>query len=158
MKDIEEVIKQLVETQQVNFERLVQVIKSFGDKAFGGNCGMFAFALGRFLEEHNVKASLVFLSDTDQEDDFFHSDVDLYHVAVILDDDKVLDGSGFTTLQKIVDDIVEPEYDDPSPNVNGYYAIDDNSLRAIRYNTNYDTDWQTFYSKMIKKYEKDDTV
>ena len=138
----------------IDFDKLIAVIASLGGFPFGGNCGIFSFGLGKFLKENGINSSLVFFSNTDNFNDFIDSEVSLYHVALKLSDGRILDGDGFTSLQGIVDNMVFPEYNDASPYVD-FYALDDNSLKAIRFQTSYYGDWQTFYNEIKNRYNSE---
>lgn len=146
--------------------------KSGDDRFFSGNCGMFAYALGKTIKEFDpeMDAILLFLHQShpvEELTDLVNSDIDVFHVGLAFDglkfgtsDNKkeIFDGEGIVTY-KHVTDWIEKQYGQGTDYIGIQIGeIDDTSAFVIRNTTNYDTSWEVFYNEMqdiVKDYKRE---
>ena len=128
----------------------------FSNSLYGGNCGMFALALGTFLQRHGISSNIVIFSDYCEDEhgaprtafDIMNCEPDVYHVALQVDG-LLYDGDGQVTEQHILNWIAE-EYDDKSPTVSTF-PLQSKGVRQLMDN---DTDWDTHPGVFLDFIEK----
>lgn len=149
-----------MELGKTDISRLCRQVNGRSNYAFGGDCGMFALGMCRFLSEHGISGmKLVFSIDGDYfedgEDisayDLATSEIDIYHVSFKVGNDLYDgDGVGNENLKPIASD----EYSDSNPRILEYDWNDPNVKRAVLINTNYTNNDTAFYNEAVKKYDK----
>lgn len=130
-----------------NFDKLVKEAMSKKDK-FSGNCGMYAIALAKKSLDDNKKPSIAIATDTDDLDELMFGEPNIYHVAVIING-KLYDGSGEIT-QNTLEAYGRALYNDPNPIILEL-EFNDDLIKMIRQQTNWDTPWQAYYNDMKTK-------
>lgn len=126
----------------------------------GGNCGMFAYAVAKFLNEKYGKniIELEILSDSGVSksligngvegkqyktiSDMIEADASVYHICLdydgtLYDETGKIDDSYLTQLAL-------DQYSDHNPLISKIYA-NNNALKLIRNNTNWNIPWEDFY-------------
>jgi len=144
---------------------IIKKMKKFN--LFGGNCGTFALALGKYIQKkYKQEPTFVLATSMDcdehgnlpDEDYKFldGGDYDLYHVMlgyVINDIMLLIDGSGIHNDWKYLENFCKEEYNDKYPAI-AYLDKDDGNYsklsRIIRSNTNWSISDKDFYNYIIK--------
>ena len=106
----------------------------------GGNCGQFAYALGRFLG----RGEIALLTESGlEEDDLRHGDADVYH-ALLKVDGRLYDGGGEADLAGLAR-LAEAEYGDPDPALWDEFPLDEATRLVISGQTAWDIEWTDFH-------------
>jgi len=106
----------------------------------GGNCGQFAYALGRFLG----RGEIALLTESGlEEDDLRHGDADVYH-ALLKVDGRLYDGGGEADLAGLAR-LAEAEYGDPDPALWDEFPLDEDTRLVISGQTAWDIEWTDFH-------------
>lgn len=132
-------------------EIISKTAQHFGaNKLYGGNCGTFALALGKFLEANHKVTVLIICKDLYEElddvevSDLIASEPSIYHVALNVDG-SIYDGDGKVTLDHIAD-WIESEYSDYDA-ITLNYPLSDTKLPVL---INNDTNWSISSSDFLK--------
>lgn len=126
----------------------------FGNNLYSGNCGMFAVALGTFLQEHGVDSQVVIFSDYEGDEpscaaDLMDYDPCVYHAALSVND-KLYDGDGEVPASHIRE-WIEEEYTDKDPSVHKMPLSSRGMKALMRNNTSWYIGCDFFYD-FIKKH------
>jgi hypothetical protein len=106
----------------------------------GGNCGQFAYALGRFLG----RGEIALLTESGlEEDDLRHGDADVYH-ALLQVDGRLYDGGGEADAAGLAR-LAEAEYGDGDPTLWREFPLDEDTRRVISGQTAWDIEWTDFH-------------
>jgi len=163
----------MFDAQEAKKEVLMIIKKMKKYNTFGGNCGMFALALGRYVKE-KYKDSPVFLLATgldgdekgdlpnDGYEDLSAGDYDLYHVMYAFQDPITsegyyFDGSGVYTnsnVTKYINDFCKKYYNNPYPTY-AYLDYNEKTKSIIRQNTNWSISDNEFYEKILRIVNKE---
>lgn len=127
-------------------------VKTFGqDALYGGNCGMFALALNRYLAEKNVDSRFILicrdLFDDDGDisiQDVIAAETSIYHIVLNISG-KIYDGDGQHPNLESIADWVEEEYSDDEAMVLNYPY--DSGIVSLIDN---DTDWTISAAEFLK--------
>ena len=114
------------------------------DPYFGGNCGMFAVAIGKIAQEEGQSASLVFATNAETEAELMN-EPDIYHVVVQIGN-EMFDGDGSTDVNELKR-FCGVYYDDPDPYIYTL-SLDEGAITLVRQNTDWNTSWETFYQQL----------
>lgn len=118
---------------------------------FGGNCGQFAWALAKALNEQGIEATLgLICSQVEEEADLLH-DVDVYHMFVEANG-AFYDGSGKID-KEYLGRFAEEWYGDPSPQLWTEFGLDTQTQKIISANTAWKLEWGHFYKEMAAQKE-----
>ena len=126
------------------FDRLVKEAVTKEDK-YSGNCGMYAIALAKKALDNKKTPSIAISTNTDDLDELMYGEPDIYHVAVIIDG-RMYDGSGEIN-QNTLENYGRFLYNDPNPIILEL-EFNDDLIKMIRQQTNWDTSWQEYYDEM----------
>lgn len=118
---------------------------------YGGNCGMFALAIGRILQKKGINVTLGFLiRDEDNEyntlRDAQAAETSFYHV-VIEHNGIMYDGDGIASVDSLRK-LALDEYDDSHPEYLGKYLITDRTALSVIDN---ETNWSITAYEFQKK-------
>lgn len=96
-------------------QRVVRRVRARYRDLVGGNCGVFAIALCKWLKSEKHPCELVFIGDNETGN---YNRGTLYHVVVGVDG-KYYDGGGMIggreDVLRYVDEVIAPRYGDPRP-------------------------------------------
>ena len=147
------VILEVLNSPEQNILSLIKKSQSiFGiDTLSGGNCGMFALAIGRILQDKNITTTLGFLIRDDDGEynnlrDAQAGETDFYHV-VIEYKGKMFDGTGMVTKKQLLA-MANDEYGDSNPRYLGQNTINDRHALSVIDN---DTNWTIPASNFLVK-------
>jgi len=129
------------------FDKLVKEAMPKEDK-YSGNCGMYAIALAKKALDNKKTPSIAISTNIDDLDELMYGEPDIYHVAVIIDG-KLYDGSGEIN-QNTLEAYGRALYNDPNPIILEL-EFNDDLIKMIRQQTNWDTPWQEYYNDMKLK-------
>ena len=106
----------------------------------GGNCGQFAYALGKLLG----RGEIALLTEAGlEEDDLRHGDADVYHVLLQVDG-RLYDGGGEADAAGLAR-LAEAEYGDGDPTLWSGFPLDEDTRLIISGQTSWNTEWTDFY-------------
>lgn len=115
------------------------------DDKFSGNCGMYAIALAQMALDNKKNPVIVIVTDTSNLDELMYGEPNVYHVAT------EIDGVLYDTRGQINDNILAQFaydiYGDSAPNIL-YLEFNNDAIKMIRQQTNWDTSWQEYYNDM----------
>ncbi len=134
-------------TTQFTQKQLESIILNVGKKVnlFSGNCGIFAIALAKFLNEignYNLQYMIYVNQGEDAVEDYFDGEPDIYHVILSVEGngiDDFFDGHGSCSDDVVLNILKEYNQDFDTVTV---IKLPVNSPRVetfIRSNTNYDS-------------------
>ena len=129
------------------FAKLSKKSKKLG----GGNCGMVAYAMYRFLlERYGITVNIGLISDTDELDWLLEGEPDIYHVF-IEHNGKMYDETGEIDNQYLSDLAID-QYDENNAIATIFEMPADEKaiLKIIRNETNWDVEWHDFLDKLEK--------
>lgn len=135
--------------------RLCRKVNGRRGYAFGGDCGMFALGMCRFLSEHGFSGmKIVFSIENGWEDDttaeeLATEEVDVYHVSFKVGE-NTYDGDGLGDAN--LKSIALEEYGDSSPTILEFDWDDPNVRRAITANTDYGNTDTAFHDEAVRRY------
>lgn len=125
-------------------QAIVKLQKS-GRPLLGGNCGMVALALYKFISSSRLEIAIA--TNVDTEEQLFNEPT-IYHVF-LLDRDKAYDGEGQVSIDSIAD-WIEAEYGDSDPAMFMFGKQElDKVQKIIRNETDWTINWTEFY-KLLK--------
>ena len=122
----------------------IKKLNDSGKQLSGGNCGMTALALHKYLKETTGKdLEIVILSNVDEEEKLYY-EPDIYHVF-LYDGEYAYDENGINEVEDMFQ-IANVQYG----NNDAYDYIFksneiNNLLKIIRNETNWSIDWSIFY-------------
>jgi hypothetical protein len=133
--------------QKLDSKTLSQIIKNISNKfnLFSGNCGIFAIALGKFLQSigsYNLQYMIYVNGGEESLEDYFNGEPDIYHVILSVEGngiDDFFDGHGSCDDGQVLSILQEYGQDFESTTT---IKLPINSPRVetfIRSNTNYDS-------------------
>jgi hypothetical protein len=107
----------LIENTNI-ISNLDTICKMTGKYSFGGNCGMYALGLYKFLKENNIDSGFLFCQEKNLDlDELIGSDEMLYHVALAIEDNPstdIYDGDGKKKINDL-NTFCKIEYGDSHP-------------------------------------------
>lgn len=136
------------------FIKCYNILSQYSRKELsGGNCGQVTFAIARFVfDKFKINSEIGLVTNGKTEEQLLE-EVDIYHVY------NQINGQRIDETGKIDDDyllnLVYDQYKDYNPEEYefSFPAESSNIIRIISYNTNYNTDWNYFYTILEKKYK-----
>ena len=134
--------------KQVSSQEIMDIIRALskGRNLMGGNCGVFANAMARYLTSQGIPVQLVFIGNSP---DGSYDEHDLYHV-VIKANGVYYDGSGqIGDLFSYVDNFSTEQYGNPSPSIHAA-NFDPETAREARINTNYSVSEDALYNEITR--------
>lgn len=136
-----------VKTASDNIQQLIsKAHEEYRNKLFGGNCGMFAYGLAKYLNDTGTPAKIGIIIDDNEleESDLAYSEYDLYHAFVDIGS-KYYDGTGQINKSYLIN-FANEEYGDNSPIMWDDLPINENTRKIISFNTNWNIEWTDFYN------------
>jgi len=128
------------------FDKIIKEAMPKDDK-FSGNCGMYAIALAKNALDNNKKPVIVISTDTNDLDELMYGEPNIYHVATEIDG-VLYDGSGEIS-EDILGKYAYNIYGDANPKIL-FLTFNNDVIKMIRQQTNWDTSWQEYYKEMNK--------
>ena len=131
----------------------IQILKSTGKELSGGNCGMTALAIYKWLtSKTDTPVKIALITNVEEERELLE-EPDVYHVF-FRHGDNVWDENGKGSLDDMID-IAAEQYNNYEPmmytfdpkNQSDYNIIE----TVIRRETNWNISWQYFYKFLTKK-------
>lgn len=121
------------------------------ESLMSGNCGTFAIALHKALLDQGYVSDIGVITNADEENDLFFSDVDIYHVFVYVDG-LYIDGDGVFEDADHMVEWIDEEYHSPNMSLFTFekHEINEKFETMVRNNTNYTISVTTFYKVMTK--------
>ena len=114
--------------------------RRYRGRLHGGNCGQFAYALGKLLG----RGEIALLTESGlEEDDLRHGDADVYHVLLQVDG-RLYEGGGEADAAGLAR-LAEEEYGDGDPTLWREFPLDEGTRLIISGQTAWDTEWTDFY-------------
>ena len=159
MKDIRKYLSIL--TRIVESDRAINIIKAvinklegeFGfDALSGGNCGQFAYAVAKYLNENGMNLKLALITNklaVDNLKELQFSDPDVYHV-VIQDGNTFYDATGKVD-ETYLANFAEKEYGDANPDFWSEIELDNLILSIVNNDTNWNISHKQFYNFLRTK-------
>lgn len=122
----------------------IQKLQQTGIELSGGNCGMTALALQKWLKETTGKDLEIGLITNVETEEELYEEPDIYHVFLV-DDNILWDENGKNSVEDIFQIAID-QYDNHDPID---FIFDSSELdkveNIIRLETNWDTTWKEFY-------------
>jgi hypothetical protein len=156
-QDMRRWISSMLESDQSDIIKLTSAAQQhFGEgNLYGGNCGMFALALGKILTDQNkpCEIAIVHQDSPHQEDittdDILQQELMVYHAAVSYQG-RLYDGDGEVSQDNIAD-WVEKEYGDYHAQISTYPVTDPLLSAVMRNETKWTISADEFYEFFKKQ-------
>ncbi len=135
----------MLKLKLIHHMKIYRTLKASQDDTFSGNCGMYAVALAKKAVDNNKRPVIVVATDTTDLNELAYGEPNIYHVAVEVDG-TLYDGRGITNeneLSQFVYDI----YGDSNPSL-VFLQFNDDVIKMIRQQTDWDTSWETYYENI----------
>lgn len=112
----------------------------------GGNCGMVAYAISRYLhDKYDIDCQIGLITNAEDEKELIDGEVLVYHVFPIVED-RMYDETGQINIDYLLD-FAHDQYGDFNPSMFTFFLPQEESTvaRIILRQTNYNTNWKYFF-------------